>query len=416
MPDWYTQSDGAVSGPFSWEELRFLAERGRLAPDDAVRPSDASDWQPARSLRPLFPAEHTNGTARRRANAPAKSSAQTSRDTTRPPPANLPPATPRDDAPLKDEMSPRKRLLIGTGVAAAVAVLILLLLLLLDFATSGPAGGPVLADTTGDAAGGSGGGLGTVGAAGRGSDAGDAAGSGRRNEASGATSSGTAGVGRRVTEAAYAAADVDRPVEPDPPASASFTLQRLDVAAGPPGDAAGAGKGAGDGAAGSEFFGVKADGTRFVYIVDCSGSMAGRPFQKACDELKDSVHKLRMDQAFYVYFFSSLTFPMFDSNQPEPNLLPATAANVDKLDAWVDATAIRGGTEPQDALLQALGLKPEAIFLLTDGSFDAGVVDAVRAANRDGVVINTIGFMNPAGEELLKQIAQQNRGTYRFVP
>jgi Mg-chelatase subunit ChlD len=345
-----------------------------------------------------------------------KPSAQTSRDAAQQPAANPPPAGPRDCALSNKEMSARQRLLIGSGVAAGVVLLILLLLLLLDFAASGPAGGPVSADASGAAVGGAGGGVGTVGAAGRGSDAGDAAGSGRRNAASGAASSGTAGVGRRVTEAAIPAADVDRLQEPEPPASASFTLQRLDVAAGPPGDAAGTGKGAGDGAAGSEFFGVKADGTRFVYIVDCSGSMAGRPFQKACEELKDSVHKLRGDQAFYVYFFSSLTFPMFDSNQPERNLLPATAANVAKLDAWVDGTSARGGTEPQDALLQALELKPEAIFLLTDGSFDANVVDAVRAANRDGVVINTIGFMNPAGEQLLKQIAEQNRGTYRFVP
>jgi hypothetical protein len=62
-------------------------------------------------------------------------------------------------------------------------------------------------------------------------------------------------------------------------------------------------------------------------------------------------------------------------------------------------------------------LKPDVIFVLSDGLFDASIPPLVRALNvRDRpVVVNTIAFMSDKGAVRLKQIAEENHGQYAFV-
>ena len=50
MNDWYLQSDGQESGPFSRDELVFLAREGRLSPDDQLRRGASGQWRPAKSV------------------------------------------------------------------------------------------------------------------------------------------------------------------------------------------------------------------------------------------------------------------------------------------------------------------------------------------------------------------------------
>ena len=78
-----------------------------------------------------------------------------------------------------------------------------------------------------------------------------------------------------------------------------------------------------------------------------------------------------------------------------------------------------GGTDPSGALDIALQrLKPEAIFLMTDGVFDPATSGAVIAAGNPTkkVEINTICFHDQIGEQICKQIAADNNGSYRYVP
>jgi len=102
-----------------------------------------------------------------------------------------------------------------------------------------------------------------------------------------------------------------------------------------------------------------------------------------------------------------------------------TASPRAKKDAcdWVLRTAFGpdsgGGTDPSGALDIALRrLKPEAIFLMTDGVFDAASSGAVIAAGNPArkVEINTICFHDQMGEQICKQIAADNNGSYRYVP
>ena len=67
-------------------------------------------------------------------------------------------------------------------------------------------------------------------------------------------------------------------------------------------------------------------------------------------------------------------------------------------------------------------MKPEVIFLLTDGELDNGVDDISKDVrqmlvekNRSHVVIHTIAFESDEGTATLEAIARENNGTFRFV-
>lgn len=162
------------------------------------------------------------------------------------------------------------------------------------------------------------------------------------------------------------------------------------------------------------FFGIRAKGKKFVFVVDCSGSMSadGR-LLRAQDELIRSLMGLGYDQEFYIVFFNHLVFPM-----PGNKLVAANGKNLRDTTEWIRHSLPIGGTVPWPGLAIGLDLKPDAIFLMTDGEFSPDAVDrlAVRGATGDRIPIHTIAFASRAGEELLMAIARFTKGTYRFVP
>ncbi|HVX59536.1 MAG TPA: VWA domain-containing protein, partial [Pirellulales bacterium] len=165
----------------------------------------------------------------------------------------------------------------------------------------------------------------------------------------------------------------------------------------------------------SRFFDVRARGRKFVYVVDCSDSMQGDRFERATQELLESIDALRPNQSFYVIFFADREYcqcyPAEDST-----LTPATKSNKQRIAQWVADFTYAGGTYPFGALGAALGLEPDAIFLLSDGEFDDDVPDCVKTANISNIPIHTIAFMDPIAAPLLKRIAKENNGIYRYVP
>lgn len=62
---------------------------------------------------------------------------------------------------------------------------------------------------------------------------------------------------------------------------------------------------------GGSFFGIRAEGQRFVYVVDCSGSMTGAPYDRATQELVRSLAALAKTQEFFVILYSDDSYPMF---------------------------------------------------------------------------------------------------------
>jgi hypothetical protein len=164
---------------------------------------------------------------------------------------------------------------------------------------------------------------------------------------------------------------------------------------------------------GGAFFGLQATGKSVVYIVDCSGSMVGEPFQRARFELLRSVRTLK-DAKFFVILFSDTHYPMYYQDV-ENQLAEPTPEELQRLSAWLDMFPVNGGTNPASALTFALNLTPETIFLLSDGEIDSKILSLLRQQNSQQTQIHTVGFLDRSGEALLKQIAADHRGEYRFI-
>ncbi len=190
--------------------------------------------------------------------------------------------------------------------------------------------------------------------------------------------------------------------------------------------------------AGAQFYGIQAQGDRFVFIVDSSTSMRLK-FGEALQELDRSVRQLTPDQQFYVIFFDrdaerlrlgewnpSRTRYSFNS-RPESDFVAPTTENLDGLVQWMRTIQLEGETNPHSAIVFTLKkLQPDAIFLLSDGEFtDGGETEAYLLQNnfhddagnlrRPRSIVHCVGFYSRAGEVTLKRIAVANGGSYRFV-
>jgi hypothetical protein len=180
------------------------------------------------------------------------------------------------------------------------------------------------------------------------------------------------------------------------------------------------GRGEADGASGqmAEFFGIGGYGQSFVYIVDASDSMNEHgKFDRARYELLQSIEQLDSDQRYFVIFFNDGAYPM-DADEP----VRATHKQVARTAQWVNGAQADGGTNPLPALLIALSLRPDAIYFLSDGQFDPIAIPQLqfrnRASRRFGtrqIPIHTIAFYDRMTEPLMRTIARNSGGEYRFV-
>jgi len=181
---------------------------------------------------------------------------------------------------------------------------------------------------------------------------------------------------------------------------------------------------------GSRFFGAKARGRKFVYIIDRSSSMRrqtsvriegegtalyrGNYLDIAKREIQRSVRALEPGARFHVIFFADAKET---AEMPGGKLQWATETNRRQCADWLKTVGFGAGTEPAGALRAAIKLKPDAIFLLCDGRFSEDVVKEIARFNRaSGVPIHTLAFVDRSGEKILQDLAKQNGGVYRYVP
>ena len=184
-----------------------------------------------------------------------------------------------------------------------------------------------------------------------------------------------------------------------------------------------------DGVSGAQFFGVKATGNKFVFIVDSSNSMKSGKFDAAKEELTYAIRRLSKDQFFYVIFFdhdaARMTFA--PNKEPEQFSVPATNENIGKFEKWMATVELELRTDPYDAVKYAMEMRPDAIYILSDGKFtDRGqtekylkaenIIDDPITGRIPIVVVHTVAFWQNDGEATMKAIADAYKGTYRFVP
>ena len=143
----------------------------------------------------------------------------------------------------------------------------------------------------------------------------------------------------------------------------------------------GGGTGAGAGRTigpGTQFFGARDHARSFVYLIDCSGSMATHnSLDVAKRETLASINQLAPDAHFAVIFYNLQTRIMSDP-QGHKGLMAATIANKARVQTQLEAVQPLGGTDHMFALRDALKLKPEVIFFLTDADLMSnGDVDEI---------------------------------------
>jgi hypothetical protein len=168
------------------------------------------------------------------------------------------------------------------------------------------------------------------------------------------------------------------------------------------------------GGRGPRFFGLGENATgarRIVYVVDRSGSMTDT-FDFVRQELKRSISALRRSQKFHVIFFSAGK-PV---ENPPKRPVSAIRAQKEQFFDFLDSVYTGGRTDPTPAMIRAFDCEPDLIYFLTDGEFDRALIGRLDKINRDRKVrIFAIAYFNREGADLLRTIAREHRGEFKFV-
>lgn len=171
---------------------------------------------------------------------------------------------------------------------------------------------------------------------------------------------------------------------------------------------------------GTRLFGLEAQGRKFVYVFDRSQSMAeygGVPLEAAKRELIASINQLTSQQQFYIITYNHKP-RLF--NLSYGRLAFATESNLDQAGQYIQNVEASGGTEHYEPLRMAMNLKPDVIFLITDGEakddLSVGDLRRLEQINSGGATIHVILFAaSPRPNSTLMRLAKNSRGNYKVV-
>ena len=170
----------------------------------------------------------------------------------------------------------------------------------------------------------------------------------------------------------------------------------------------------------TRFFGTSAQGSKFVYVIDSSGSMSNHnAIGVARAELMTSLQKLSSDKQFAIIFYDTHIHPMLDAQR---RLKYITASEINRTMArkFINSVQPDGGTDHLAPLKEALQLAPDAIFFLTDAEepqLTAGELNQIHQLNKGKTQIHTIEFgKGPplSVDNFLKKLARMNGGSHRY--
>lgn len=196
----------------------------------------------------------------------------------------------------------------------------------------------------------------------------------------------------------------------------------IDVGAGDIGEGEGDSLLSGAGGGGASFFGLEAQGNRFAYIVDRSGSMRGGNMARLRTELVNSISELTENGEFLIVFFSDTSDPLGGS----PRWYTASESSRAEARRLIAGVEPGGGTKPIPAFEMVFSrrVKPDAIYFMTDGIFSDDVPGRVESLNRRfRIPIHCILFGEPSRSSvitnevrtMMRTIANQSGGRFQHV-
>lgn len=157
-----------------------------------------------------------------------------------------------------------------------------------------------------------------------------------------------------------------------------------------------------------------------VLVLDSSGSMSGAKIRQAKEAARFILNHLGPRDEFSLVDFDDGVTAFSDA------LVPATVENIGRALKFVDGIEDSGGTNINDALLQALsrmggGERPNYVLFLTDGLPTVGTTETadilrhVQQANSSRSRVFVFGVGNDVNTELLDRISSDHRGTSIYI-
>jgi Ca-activated chloride channel family protein len=158
-----------------------------------------------------------------------------------------------------------------------------------------------------------------------------------------------------------------------------------------------------------------------AFVLDTSGSMAGKKLEQAKKALQFCVENLNDGDRFEIIRFSTEVEPLFDK------LVKATEPNRAKADDFIKALKPIGGTAIDDALQKALALRPSGsdrpfvVIFLTDGRPTIGTTDEeqivadVKKASEGQTRVFCFGIGTDVNTHLLDRITEDTRAVSQYV-
>lgn len=157
-----------------------------------------------------------------------------------------------------------------------------------------------------------------------------------------------------------------------------------------------------------------------AFVLDTSGSMAGKKLEQAKKALQFCVANLNAEDRFEIIRFSTEVEPLFEQ------LVTANSRNRERAAEFINDLKPIGGTAIDDALTRAQELKsaddrPFVIIFLTDGKPTIGttdenqIVQRVKSAHRNRTRIFCFGIGTDVNTHLLDKITEETRAFSQYV-
>ena len=151
-----------------------------------------------------------------------------------------------------------------------------------------------------------------------------------------------------------------------------------------------------------------------VFVLDTSGSMSGFPIEKAKEAMKMSLDGLYPNDTFNLITFAGDTAVLFD----EP--VPATQANLETAQAFLESRQGAGGTEMMKAVKAALELSDSQehlriVCFMTDGFVGNEEEIIAEVQKHPKARVFSFGIGGSVNRYLLDKIAEAGRGEVEYV-
>lgn len=172
-------------------------------------------------------------------------------------------------------------------------------------------------------------------------------------------------------------------------------------------------------------FGSPSVGRSFVFVIDRSKSMGASglgALSAARNELTGALGKLSPSQRFEIVAYHQAPVTFGQKYYKRTQLTPVDEQSLARVKEFFGGLAAFGSTRHVFALHAALDLRPEVVYLLTDGGdpypSPAQLRDLSHRAKRTGTAIHCLQFgFGPLQEDenFMMKLSRDNSGAFRYV-